>query len=72
MNLKTEKYASCKYDVLTKNEFPRRVGHIIGAKTSWFAECGPISLGYFKSKKLAVSAINEYLSYYFNNDSWTN
>ena len=55
--LKTEKYSTGKYDVLTAGEYPRRVGHIVGAKRSWLAEAGPIVLGYYKTRMAAVDAI---------------
>ncbi len=58
---KTEKYATGKYDVIKSDEngeYPRRLGHITGAKSSWFAEAPHKDLGYHKTKKQAVKAID--------------
>ena len=59
----TEKYSDCKYDVMASNpdgSYPRRLGHITGAKTVWLAECGYTDLGYHKTKKDAVKAIRAF------------
>ena len=63
VELKTERYSTGKFDVLTVGEYPRRVGHIVGARRVYLAETGPISLGYHKTMKAAVSAIKESLGY---------
>ena len=55
--LKTEKYATGKYDVLTLGEYPRRIGHITGARDTWLPEIGHVSLPYQKTRKAAVHAI---------------
>ena len=57
MTYKTEKYAATRYDVMYIGAYPRRIGHIVGAKDTWLAERGPINLGYFKTKKAAKEAI---------------
>ena len=56
----TEKYSDCKYDVMASNPdgtYPRRLGHIVGAKAVWLAECGYTDLGYHNTRKDAVKAI---------------
>jgi hypothetical protein len=57
MPLKTEKYSAGKFFVYTKGDYPRRVGHVVGARSSWHAEAGAVDLGYHKTKKAAVQAI---------------
>lgn len=58
----SEKCAKGKFDVfysgLHKN-YPRRIGFIVGSKTTWEAERGPINLGYFKSKNLPLKQSNK-------------
>jgi hypothetical protein len=60
----SEIYSTGKYDVLyanDKGQYPRRIGHIVGAKRSWLAEVTlnhlTPNLGYFKTKKAALLAI---------------
>ena len=55
--LKTERYASGKYDVITVGEYPKRVGHIVGGRDTWLAERPYQELGYFKTLKQARQAI---------------
>jgi hypothetical protein len=60
--LRAEKYATGKYDVLTVGEYPRRVGHITGARDTWLPEIGYEQLRYQKTLKAAVDAIGIRLS----------
>jgi hypothetical protein len=53
---KTEQYAAGKYDVRDKAT-SQRIGHIVGARDTWLAESGHVSLGYFATKKAAIAAI---------------
>ena len=57
MKLKAERYAQGKYDVITTGDYPRRVGHITGARDTWLPEIGYQSLRYQKTLKAAVDAI---------------
>lgn len=60
MNYKTEKVVEGKFDVIATGklkEYPRRIGFIVGGKSTWQAERGAHNLGYFASKKGALSAI---------------
>ena len=73
--IKSEIYATGKYDVLYCNDngtYPRRIGHIVGAKGSWLAECTlnhlRPDLGYFKTKKAALLAIECEFSRPLNNE----
>lgn len=61
IKLKSERYSTGKYMVYTPAPYPRRVGHVAGGKDRWHAEMGPLSLGCFKTKKLAVKAIADSL-----------
>ena len=54
----TEKYSDCKYDVMASNpdgKYPRRLGHIVGAKDVWLAEAGYTDLGYHKTKIACIA-----------------
>jgi hypothetical protein len=60
MLYKTEKQQSGMFDVIATGklkEYPRRIGFISGGKNKWSAERGPLNLGYYASKKAALSAI---------------
>jgi len=57
MQTRTEKYAAGKYMVYTTGEYPLRIGHIVGANRVYLAECGPLTIGYFKTRKAAMDAI---------------
>ena len=57
MKARTEKYATGKYMVYLELN---RIGHISGAKRSWLAESGSITLGYYNTKKAAIDAIAEF------------
>ena len=53
----TEQYAYSKYSVITKGDYPKRIGHIVGAKRVWHAETQTKDLGYFQTRKAAQQAI---------------
>ena len=58
MTVKIEKYAFGKWDVRTRGDYPRRVGHIVGGNRRYLAEMGPDrSLGYFETLKGAAAVI---------------
>ena len=60
IRLKTERYATGKYDVITLGDYPRRVGHIVGGRDTWLAEVPYKDLGYFKTLKAARQAIERH------------
>lgn len=58
MTVKIERYASGKWDVRTTGDYPRRIGHITGARRRYCAEMGPDgTLGYFETLRAAALAI---------------
>jgi hypothetical protein len=58
METRIEKYSTGKWDVRTRGDYPRRIGHIVGGRKRYLAEMGPESLGYFPTLKKAASAIS--------------
>ncbi len=58
--VKIDRYGPGKWNVKTADAYPRRVGHITGARGKYLAEMGPDgTLGYFKTLKSAANAIDE-------------
>ena len=58
--IKTEKQCEGKFDVIYSNQnglYQRRIGYITGGKSKWLAEIGIESIGYFKTKQLAMIAL---------------
>lgn len=55
----TERYATGKYMVYAHEggKYPYRIGHICGGKTTWLAERGRETVGYFDTVKKAAEAI---------------
>jgi len=80
--IKTEIYATGKYDVIytnDKGQYPRRIGHIVGAKRNWLAEVTlnhlRPNLGYYRTKKAALLAIQCEFERPLNNEeseTWNN
>lgn len=60
--LRREKYATGKWMVYTKGDYPRRVGHIVGGNKKYLAEMGPETLGSFPTLVKATRAIEKELS----------
>jgi hypothetical protein len=59
---KTERVYAGRYDVYVTDdngEYPQRVGCITGGNDTWLAEQGQINLGYHKTKKKALQAIQD-------------
>ena len=56
-NYKSEKYSDGKYMIYSQAPYPVRIGHVVGAKSTWVAERGPANLGSFPTKKAATAAI---------------
>ena len=65
--IKAERYASGKWDILTVPPYPVRIGHIIGSNKCYLAEQGSTNLGYFKTLKEAKKAIWDHAKR-FNNE----
>lgn len=60
---KTERVHTGRHDVYItdeKGEWPQRIGCITGGRDCWLAESGHETLGYHKTKRKALRAIQDF------------